>query len=183
MLRSDFKTWWYPCSSKAMFPNTETQWQTCRVTLEHSVQNGMSPSNFSPQSSRNPMKEEIERVRDRGDTIKKKTPRTSEPLWTRLICTHRDWGSMHIAPVCTRPSELIACLPFSVLWDSWVWEQMGLCFLTLLLDSLWSRASHSNFQASISSKIGDDYVHYSSWSCVKGLQIVQRNASQMIAII
>lgn len=67
-----------------------------RGTLEHSVRNRMSPSNFSPQSSRNPMKEKIERVRDRGDTIKKKkTPRTSEPVWARLICTHRDWGSVH----------------------------------------------------------------------------------------
>ncbi|XP_035317737.1 uncharacterized protein LOC103163754 isoform X1 [Cricetulus griseus] len=43
--------------------NTETHGQTsCRETLKHTVLNGMSPSNLTPQSSGNPVEDEAERV-------------------------------------------------------------------------------------------------------------------------
>ena len=62
--------------------STETHSWTMRETLEHSVLNGMSSSNPSPQGSGNPVEEEVGGARGREDT------KETKPSGHKRTATH-----------------------------------------------------------------------------------------------
>lgn len=61
--------------------------------------------------------------------------RPSKPTWSKLIWTHRGhWCSMPRACTCVCQVFWVNMVASSleILWDSWVWELVGLCLPCLL---------------------------------------------------